>query len=457
MSQRDQLKNDAIEIWRSGVAAVDARKLTFDNVAWSKDELRIGTEMFSIPEIDRLIVIGFGKASGAMAVGFEQALGERLFDTFEVSGLVNVPSDQTFETQSIKIQGCRPAGHNFPTEEVVASTTQILELVASAGPNDIVVCLISGGGSALLEKPIAPITLDEVCTTSKFLSESGASIFELNAVRRVISDVKGGRLGLHSGGAPVVSLIVSDVVGDDLEIIASGPTVVSNKTVPAIDVLNKFDPQRESIPATVWAAGAAAPTGDVQLPWGLEITNCVIGNIDTAMNAASEKARELGYAVERSQPSANEGDAALVGQGVAAQILQSNGSFQSVCQIAGGETTVQLAKTSGQGGRNQHLVLAAAQTLLSDPTKCGYRFCLLSGGTDGEDGNVSVAGAWVDSDWVDSHSNGESAKIIDELKQARDTFDSHRFLAEYGLVFDAPGTSTNVGDLRIVLKQPVDA
>ncbi len=465
MSSTDRIKNDAVAIWKAGVAAVDGRKLVRENVAWSKDELRLGTEMFPIPEIDRLIVVGFGKASGAMAAGFEEALADRLFDTFQVSGWVNVPEDQVVQTQAITVNGCRPSGENLPTQKVLDGTVRVLDLVRNAGPNDIVVCLISGGGSALLEKPVEPITLDEFRATTTFLSQSGATIYELNAVRRLISEVKGGQLAIESGGAPMVSLIISDVVGDDVSVIASGPTAIPAQQPAAINVLKKFAIQRGSIPESVWKIVESfdVETLPTSFPYSLEITNTIIGNAETGMRAAAEKAMGLGYQVETAQPNGNEGEVADVAKQVAGQIMGSNRSSDSSmkphCHIMAGETTLQVCDSPGMGGRNQHLVLSTLNELLSKSTgqECLEQtmFCVLSGGTDGEDGNTSAAGAWFDSDWfskkLQSSSNGSIECLREKVKASLDAFDSNRFLTEHGLLFEATHTATNVGDLRIVL------
>jgi len=481
MSSIDQLKKDAVAIWKAGVDSVNARKLVRENVAWSKDELRVGTEMFPIPEIDRLLIVGFGKASGAMAAGFEDALADRLYDTFEVTGWVNVPDDQVVETQAITVNGCRPAGENLPTRKVIEGTDKILEMIRSAGPNDIVVCLISGGGSALLEKPIEPITLDQLRETSSFLSDAGASIYELNAVRRALSQVKGGRLALESGGAPIVSLILSDVVGDELSVIASGPTAIASPQPNAVDVLNKYDADQTLVAESVWKV--VESIGDdsfpKSFPYGVDVTNTIIANFETAINAARENAIELGYDVATCQPNGNEGNAEEVGRSVAGLIL-SNEHLDSqndsqkrnpVCQIMAGETTMIVCQSPGRGGRNQHLVLSAMDELLGHSTKeqgassqngtptpqetNHFQFCILSGGTDGEDGNSPAAGAWFDSNRLaqiigDSGDCSENQRS--EIKKSLAACDSHSILSQLGLTLETEQTFTNVCDLRIVLQ-----
>ena len=484
------LRADARAIWNAGVAAVDARKLVRDLVSFSGDRLNLGCQSFPISEIGKIVVVGFGKATGAMAIGFEQALGGGRLDSSLIEGQVNVPDDQTVETSFIRVVGCRPPGENLPTERVVQSTRKIMEYVRSSGPRDILVCLISGGGSALLEQPRDPITLEQLRETTTFLSNSGASIYELNKVRTAISMVKGGRLAMASGGAPVISLIVSDVIGDDLDVIASGPTVLPrpveglNRSIQAIEVLKKYDPKRTNIPVEIWTVlqsgvvdsdllsemGRQGPENvtesliasalagveldqPVEEPIGPIVTNLVIGNVETAMVAAQRKAMQLGYEVELSRPSGNEGDAEAIGRAIAHQLRQMPKESKQYCQIMGGESTVAVCDDPGRGGRNQHLVLSAIASILENQPGPGLEYSVLSGGTDGEDGNVAVAGAGFDSSWVKSLGGSRRTDLLDKARSSLSQFDSHCFLSREGLLLDVPRTFTNVCDLRIVLSR----
>jgi glycerate 2-kinase len=451
MKHQRNLRDDAIAIWKAGVAAVDARKLVREFVSVTDDRFQIGDQIFSHGEIERIVLVGFGKASGAMAVGFEQALGDPLLKRIPVVGLVNVPEDKVFETQVVPVVGCRPPGENLPTPGVLSGTRRIIEFVRSAGPNDLCVCLISGGGSALLECPVDPITLDQFRIATSFLSNAGASIYELNAVRRVISQVKGGGLAMASGGASVLSLIVSDVIGDNLDVIASGPTVEPSSDVSAIEVLERFDPGRTGLPETVWAVVESDSKPKTKFADDLKVSNFVIGNIKTAILAARQRAIELGYQVEIEEPSGNEGDAGTVGRGVAIQIAQMSVKPGLHCQIMGGETTVALCVKPGQGGRNQHLVLSALEAIMNFQLDPKSEFCLLSGGTDGEDGNVPVAGALFDSQWIGSITDSQRPELVGEIGFYRERCDSHSFFSKHDLLLQVPRTFTNVCDLRIVL------
>ena len=161
MSDPSTIREDAITIWKAGVEAVNARKLVSSNVSLTADTLTICEQQFKFANLERVIVVGFGKASGAMAVGFEQAIADRI-ETLTLIGQVSVPDGQTYATKKINVTGCRPLGENLPTDRVVDSTRKIAKLLKSAGPNDVCVCLISGGGSALLENPVATVSLQEL-------------------------------------------------------------------------------------------------------------------------------------------------------------------------------------------------------------------------------------------------------------------------------------------------------
>ncbi len=451
MNYPGSLREDAIAIWNAGVAAVDGRKLVKDVIGVTDGVLNIGNLEFSTRKIRRIVLVGFGKASAAMAVGFEQALGESWLGRIPIVGQINVPDDKVLATQVVSIVGCRPPGENLPTPGVIAGTDRILEFVRSAGPSDLCICLISGGGSALLEKPVAPITLNQFRTTTTFLSHAGASIYELNAVRRAISQVKGGRLGNASGGAPVISLLVSDVVGDNLDVIASGPTVEPADEISAIEVLKKFDPDRSGLPEAVWKVLESNSTRESKFRGEVNVSNLVIGNVKTAQLAARQKALELGYQVELVTPSGNEGDAGTVGRSVAIQIAQDSIRPGPICRITGGETTVTLCDVPGQGGRNQHLVLSALKAIMEYQLDPNSGFCLLSGGTDGEDGNVPVAGAWFDSKWISSINESEKPFLLEEINSSLAHCDSYAFFAKHHLLLSVANTFTNVCDLRIVL------
>lgn len=410
--------------------------------------LKISGHEFELSAINRIVVVGFGKASGAMALGLERSFTSARDSGIElpaIIGQINVPDDLVVKTEWVEVAGCRPAGENLPTERVVEATKKITELVSNANANDVCICLISGGGSALLELPEQPVTLDEFRTATTFLSRAGADINELNAVRRNISHVKGGGLAALSGGAPIISLIVSDVIGDPLDVIASGPTSQPLDTVSALDVLNKFDPDQKNVGSSIWNT---VKTSNPKPSIHCRVENIIIGNVETAMNSAAEKAKSLGYHVDPPNCNANEGDAEEIGRRIADRIYDIGGRAK-FCMIHGGETTVRVGKDPGDGGRNQHLVLAAIDEFLSKGNPPPFKFCLLSGGSDGEDGTKSVAGAFVDDEILcrllcDPKSRNSTREFLESCN-------SYAFHQNQGTHLNSGPTQTNVCDLRILI------
>lgn len=452
VTEPKQLRDDALAIWEAGVAAVDSRKAVARSVRLEDESLHIADQTFARGDIDRVIVVGAGKASGWMAAGFEDAISnvDAGFLDRHVVGHVNVPDDQEITLRSIKIVGCRPAGENLPGPRVLTGTQQILDLVQAANERDLVVFMVAGGGSALLEQPVAPVTLDDFRAVTTMLSAGGAAIGELNAVRRAISQVKAGGLARNCKAGNLVALIVSDVIGDPIEIIASGPTVVESdeaNLLNPVDVLEQFDPTGELTPASVREVIASARPDQLPVP-SCKIHNQILCNNQTAVAAAKTKAIELGYQIVRAETMGGSETADSIGHSLADELITLRSESGKRCVISGGEPTVKLGDNPGKGGRNQHLVLAALQRLI-EPNGCEFgeenaAFCLLSGGTDGEDGNVPVAGAWLDSSL-----NAEP--LASNIASSLGSFDSYSFWEELGCLIRVPPTRTNVCDLRVIL------
>jgi glycerate 2-kinase len=220
-----QLRADALAIWQAGLEAVRSDRLVKDNVSVDGDLLRIGQLRATLSSVDRIAVVGTGKAGAGMAAGLEETLGSRILADKRVTGWINVPADCVRKLQAIHLHAARPAGINEPTEEGVQGTAKILQIVDSLGPNDLCICLLSGGGSALMPAPVPGVSLAEKQTVTRLLSARGANIQELNTVRKQLSQIKGGRLARRCRAGRLMTLIISDVLGDPLDIIASGPTV----------------------------------------------------------------------------------------------------------------------------------------------------------------------------------------------------------------------------------------
>jgi len=218
----EQLRDDALAIWQAGLNAVRSERLIRDHVRVEGSTLQLGDEQLDLDGIGRIAVVGAGKAGTGMAVALQESLGQTVLEPKQVTGCVNVPGDCWRDLSPIHLHAARPAGVNEPTAEGVAGAERILELVGSLDSDDLCICLISGGGSALLPAPAEGIELADKLAITRHLSASGADIAELNAVRRRLSRIKGGGLARACRAGRLVALIISDVLGDPLEMIASG-------------------------------------------------------------------------------------------------------------------------------------------------------------------------------------------------------------------------------------------
>lgn len=438
-----QLRNDAETIWRAGVAAVDSAWLVEQAVGVDGDQLIVGDLPVSLSWLNRIAVVGAGKAGAGMAAAFEEQVGPELLE--RVTGWVNVPEDCIRPLERITLHGARPAGHNEPTAAGVLGSEKILEIVSSLTENDLCVVLLSGGGSALLPAPVTSLEDKQIVT--RHLMQSGATINELNCVRKQLSRIKGGNL-VRATRARTVSLIISDVIGDPLEVIASGPTYPDNSTPDdALAVLKRFG-SRETIPPSVWdylEAKAAANESPRPLS---RVHNFVIGNNDVALDAAAEAAQQAGYNVV-SLGSENCGEARSEGEVLAKLARQISETSDPValpaCILSGGEPIVRLAETNQprKGGRNQELALAALKALGEDGLA---NTVVLSGGTDGEDGPTDAAGAVACSD-VCQAANAQNLDPDDYLV----INNSYEFFDKAGGLLKTGPTHTNVMDLRVVL------
>lgn len=461
-----QLRDDAIAIWRAGVSAVDSRRLVCDTVHVDGNRLMVGDESLSLLDYRKIVVVGGGKAGAGMADGLEQALGLQVLQAKQVSGWVNVPADCIRQLRCITLHAARPAGINEPTEAGVEGTNQILELIESLTPQDLCICLLSGGGSALLPAPVEGITLADKQSVTKYLSAAGANIRELNTVRKQLSRIKGGGLARACGASRLITLIISDVLGDPLDVIASGPTVDDTATASdALLVLEKYQARQAGISPTVFTLLQRAATVGVSRRASVmaRVSNRVIGNNATAVDAAGAEAERLGYAQAMVAAKQLEGPANDIGRHHARMATRMRCEPGPNCLITGGEPTVQLVEASrrGKGGRNQQLVLAALCELLNDgPAEPRQSLpssqnpvsnpldgiVILSGGTDGEDGPTDAAGAWIDSAvWEACRKHG---RVPDEYLRRNDAY---HFFEPLGRLLKTGPTHTNVCDVRVVV------
>jgi hydroxypyruvate reductase len=441
------LRADAERIWWAGVAAVAPSRLVPQCVRVDGDILQVGDDAIDLRGDGRIAVVGGGKAAGAMAVALELALGPGVLAEKQVTGWVNVPADCVVPTARIHLHPGRPAGINEPRPEGVHGTRKILELVESLGPNDLCFCLLSGGASALLAAPLPGVALEDKIRLTQRLTAAGADIQQLNTVRSQLSAVKAGGLARACRAGRLVTLIISDVPGDPLEVIASGPTVEGTATPDdALDVLQQLKmidaPDVEAVVAflrrqstAVRAALASTRT--------TRVTNVVIGNNAVAVDAAGLEAERLGYSHAMISSTRLEGPAEEVGRHMALVARRMRREPGPDCLISGGEPTVSLVDQSirGQGGRNQQLALAA----LAELGDCGG-IALLAGGTDGEDGPTDAAGAVVTAAVV-AAARRQQLDAADSLRRN----DAYTFFAAAGGLFQTGPTQTNVGDLRVVV------
>ncbi len=432
------LARDARHVFDGAVRAVQAPALL--------DEL----DPRLITGAGRVIVVGAGKASIPLAGALDARLGAR-----PVEGAVAVPTgypgtqpDALPRPRRIRVV---EAGHPVPTEASAQAATQALDLAASAGADDLVVALVSGGGSALWALPPDGVSLADIQQTTRLLLRGGVEIEALNAVRKHLSRISGGRLARRVAPARLVALVLSDVVGDDLATIASGPTVPDPTTfADALAVLTETA-LWERVPPSVRAHLQRGAAGDLDETPGAHdpafdrVETVLIGSNDTALTAAAQEAAALGYAVEITGRGV-QGEARAVGRRVAEHIVAA-AVEQPTCFLWGGETTVTVTGT-GRGGRNQEVALSAALAL--DGVDADV--VVLSGGTDGVDGPTDAAGGWAS---PRSAARIRQAGLDPAARLAHN--DAYAALRAAGALVRTGPTHTNVADVIVALAAPGDA
>jgi glycerate 2-kinase len=445
----DGLRRDAIRIWQAGLDAVRSERLVAGAMRVEGGRLCIGDEAIPLDALRRIAVVGAGKAGAGMAAAVEEILGPALMDEKQLVGWVNVPADTVRPLRRITLHAARPPGVNEPRPEGAAGAEQILHIVGSLGPDDLCLCLISGGGSALLPAPAEGVSLDDIREVTRYLSAAGANIEQLNAVRKPLDRLKAGGLARACRAGRLVALIISDVLGDPLEVIASGPTVEDSSTPrEALRVLDAFAARNAGVPPAVFEylekkqdAPPAGPT--------CRVTNLVIGNNAAAVDAAGAEAERLGYEPALVSADRSEGLAEDVGRHLTAMALRMRDQPGPNCLVSGGEPVVELVEASrrGLGGRNQQLVLAALENLADDGAA---GIALLSGGTDGEDGPTDAAGAVLDAEIL-ARARQLGLDAADYL--ARN--DAYNFFRRLDALLRTGPTGTNVCDVRVVcVEQP---
>lgn len=385
------------------------------------------------PPKGRLIVIGAGKATAAMARAVESCWSS------PVEGLVVTRYGYAVRCKHIEIV---EAGHPVPDEAGLLASRRMLELVSNLTADDLVLCLISGGGSSLLSLPAATLTLEDKQSINRTLLRSGATITEMNCVRRHLSAIKGGRLAAACRPARVVNLIISDVPGDDPVDIASGPTVADSSTCSdALAILRRYaiDVPDRVIELLTSGAGESIKPGDVRLP---QIETHLIATPQMALEAAAAVAHNSGVACHILSDSI-EGEARDVGRvlgGIALQVKRRGQPFKPPCVLlSGGESTVTV-RGDGRGGRNVEYLLSLAMTLQGEP---GIH--ALAADTDGVDGLEEIAGACLAPDTL-ARAWAQGINPADSL----DRNDGHGFFGALGDSIVTGPTLTNVNDFRAI-------
>jgi hydroxypyruvate reductase len=431
---------EAVErVVRAALAAADPRAAVRRSLVLRENTLEAAGQSIALADWRRIRVVGAGKAAQAMAHGLLDVLGERLGD-----GLLVTKHIDTADPLPDRLR-VLAGGHPLPTDSSVTAAQSVLDFLSAARSDDLVFCLISGGGSALLVSPRPPVTLDDLQSLTRLLLACGADIGEINTLRKHLDQVKGGGLARAAAPARLVTLILSDVIGSPLDVIASGPTVADPSTyADALAVLEKYR-ITDQVPSRILDILCRGQSGELPEtpkpgdPLLSDAANLLVASNPQAAAAALEQAAHEGF-----HPllltTYLQGEAAQAGGVLAAILRQIDATGQPLerpaCIVAGGETTVTL-RGQGLGGRNQELALGAVAGLAGLPD-----VALLSLGTDGEDGPTQAAGALVSGQTLAR----ARAQGLDPLAflHANDSY--HFFEALGDLVITGP-TGTNVNDL----------
>lgn len=433
-----ELRQDAEGIYRAALKAVDPYILTLRYA----DLIRT---VYHNGNYHKLLLVAFGKAAYPMA----KAVSDIAVD-LPIQGVVITKYGHTPRAAGLNNVKIYEAAHPVPDNLSVQATEKVLEILKNADRRTLVVCLISGGGSSLLVAPQQGISLADKQETTRLLLNAGANIQELNAVRKHISAIKGGRLAETAFPAGILSLILSDVIGDPLDVIASGPTTPDPTTFQdALNVIGRYHLTRK-IPVNVLDILQRGCTGEIpETPKAgnqvfTHVQNIVIGGNMGAIEAARTEAIRRGY--EASIVSATlQGEARLVGASLAQQAVAAlqrleRSSSKRICMICGGETTVTVGGR-GLGGRNMELALAFAKEAAG-----AEGIALLSAGTDGTDGPTDAAGAFADAKTISmAAARGLSPDAYLEEN------DSYNFFKAIDGLFITGPTGVNVMDIQIIL------
>lgn len=440
------MRDDAEAIWTAAMRAVQPERLVAARLSLEGDGRQLCHDGHALDpplrldDVDRIVVVGAGKAAAGMAAAMERLLGPEGLARHRVTGLVSVPAGCGRRLEAIEVRETRPAKANLPTPAVVQATREIMTTISQLRSRDLAIALITGGGSALLAAPKEGISLDEKIAVTRRLSESGADIATLNAARRQLSVVKGGGLARACTAGNLLVLVLSDVIGDDLDVIASGPCMP----------LEPSSPPGTSTPPGTWTSPGTWTT-----PGGCHVRHVIVGGNGTTAAAAAAAALQAGYTVVQSV--AGDGPRAASAEAVGARLATDAAAILAAARrdgrpralIAGGEATVTVPVDHGLGGRNQQTVLAAIDAVNQTGVPWPTGLLIASVGTDGEDGPTDAAGGYADAAVV-----AEIERLDLDVPKALARCDAYPLLAAAGGLIRTGPTGTNVADIRIVLAQP---
>ena len=440
------LLENSRKIIAAALQAADPEKLMEASVSIQGEELRIQEHKFDLKSFKNIYVVAFGKAAPFMAKSLDKILGTRIRDGV----FLYLPQHQ-ISLDSLK---SLPASHPLPDERSLQASREILELAAGLGKKDLLLVLISGGGSSQLCLPAAAVSLAEKRNLTELLLKAGADIQDLNTLRKHLSGIKGGQLARAAYPATVISLIISDVIGNDPGTIASGPTYWDSSSYrDALQVLKKYRLEN-LVPASVVHTLEKGIRGEIPETLGKQdrafsrTYNLIIGENRNALSAARSRAEELGF---RSfiLTSSDRGEARDAARNYLSFLsaLREDLHPQAFCVLAGGELTVRVAG-DGRGGRNQEFILALLNEIHKKGMVC-RDWLILSLGTDGIDGPTDAAGAWITPLSLD-----KAQRLSLEFSQYLDNNDSYNFFAHAGGLIKTGPTHTNVMDIRVFLLVP---
>ena len=433
----------ALDVIEKVMESVDPKKLIHSKVKVSDEKLTIDNEVFNLRSFKRIFVVGGGKASGYMAEAIEEILGERISD-----GIIVVPhgTSNKFKTRIVRIH---EASHPIPDQSSIEGAKKIIELIEEAEESDLVICLISGGGSSLMAYPREEITLEDKRKITEILLKCGATINEINTVRKHLSKFKGGQLARSVYPATLISLLLSDVIGDPLDVIASGPTAPDPTTFKdAIAVLKKYNiwditPQSIRKLLLNGEKGLIQETPKVSDPCFKKTYNFIIGNNRVACLSATNELKERGLntLLLTSYAEGEARDIGLLISAIAKEILSSGNPIpRPAGLVIGGESTVTVTG-KGIGGRNQEIALSSALKI------SGLKGVVVASfSTDGIDGPTDAAGAIVDGATL----TRSKAIKLDAEGYLRDNNSYNFFASIKDLIYTGP-TGTNVNDITILI------